>query len=253
MKPQHYMMLHRYATNAHGKHTRNATLHGRGYIVAPVVMLVEGVHNGSQGALYYPPEEMERAAMAWNTKPVVMYHPTSGSAATVVELENRMVGLVMNTRWDAGKLRAEAWLDAERLQTLAPEVAEALANNQQIEVSTGLYHDADPTPGMWNGEVYNFVARNHRPDHLALLPVGVGACNLVDGCGLLQLNHDGNEMNIHDDEPYVAPTMNFGESCGCGRGGPDGGAAAPQSRRVSVAEQVNNDAAGGGQGDGGRM
>mgnify|MGYP003674976161 CR=1 FL=1 len=253
------MIFNRYTTNTHGKHTRNATLHGREYIVAPVVMLVEGVHSGSMGPLYYPPEEMQRAAMAWNMKPVVMYHPVSGSATTLAELEARMVGMVMNTRWDGGKLRAEAWFDVERLHALAPEITQALANNEPIEVSTGLYHDADPTPGTWNGEAYQFVARNHRPDHLALLPNGVGACRLADGCGLLQLNEEQTKMKMfnadptaHTETPLLPPTMNFGTGCGCGTGLRDGGGVAPvvapQPSPVPNAQRANNSATGGNQG-----
>jgi hypothetical protein len=40
------------------------------------------------------------------------------------------------------------------------------------------------TDGDWNGIKYNSVAKNHRPDHLALLPGGVGACSVKDGCGI---------------------------------------------------------------------
>ena len=59
---------------------RYETLKGRPHIVAPVVMMVEGVHNGTNGPLYYPPEEFERATPAWNLKPVVVYHPTLNGA-----------------------------------------------------------------------------------------------------------------------------------------------------------------------------
>jgi hypothetical protein len=34
------------------------------------------------------------------------------------------------------------------------------------------------------GRPYNFVARNYRPDHLAILPDQRGACSIEDGCGL---------------------------------------------------------------------
>lgn len=233
------MMLERYTTNA-GRRTRMATLNGREYVVAPMVMLVVGVHNGSNGPLYYPSDELAKTQAAWNMRPVVVYHPAHGSATNPVELEARQVGMVMNARWDGRKLRAEAWLEADRLEQLAPEIAVALVEDQPVEVSTGLFTDNVYEPGVWNGKEYEYVARNHQPDHLALLPEGVGACNLSDGCGLLQLNEENTDMGHEtavtlppllfgnqdllttnrrggwgDDDVLPLPTLNFGTPCGC--------------------------------------
>ncbi len=174
--------------------TRRETLHGRSYIVAPMAMLTEGVHNGSGGPLYYPEQECRAAVQSWNMRPVVVYHPEiNGQGVSACDpdiLEKQQVGMVMNTVWD-GKLRAEAWLEENRLQQVDNRILNALDQNKMMEVSTGLFTDNEQEPGTWAGEPYTHIARNHRPDHLAILPDRVGACSIADGAGLLQLNEDG--------------------------------------------------------------
>jgi hypothetical protein len=179
---------------------RNETLQGRKYVVAPMVMLTEGVHNGSNGPLLYKEAECKRAVVAWNMKPIVVYHPEiNGKGVSACDqdiLEKQQVGMIMNTRWD-GKLRAEAWID-ENLATIVDDrVIAALEENKLMEVSTGLFIDNSGEPGEWNGAVYNAEAVNHQPDHLALLPDKIGACSIADGAGLLQLNEDAQSKGIN--------------------------------------------------------
>ena len=178
-------------TNLGNTALRKAKLHGRSYLVAPMAMMTEGVHNGSGGQLFYPASELRQAVPAWNMKPIVVYHPEIDgkgvSACNPDILERQQVGMVMNTRW-AGKQRAEAWIDEELAGRVDSRVLEALENNQMMEVSTGLFTANEDKQGTWNGKPYDAVARNHAPDHLALLPDKVGACSIADGAGLLQLN-----------------------------------------------------------------
>lgn len=170
---------------------RRERLHGREHVVAPMAMLTEGVHTGSNGPLLYRKEECARAVPAWNMKPIVVYHPEMNgrgvSACDPVVLEKQQVGVIMNTRWD-GKLRAEAWIDVSRATVVDPRVLAALEENRIMEVSTGLFTDNVGDAGEWEGIAYNAEARNHQPDHLALLPDKIGACSVADGAGLLQLN-----------------------------------------------------------------
>lgn len=206
-------------TYAYGPRMRHEQYQGKEYVVVPVAMLTEGVHNGSGGALYYPPEEMWRTAAAWNFKPVTLHHPNRNgqfvSAADPEVLERQQVGTVMNAAWADGKLRAEVWLDEDRMESLAPEILEALENDRTVEVSTGLFTDNVPAPGTWGGKNYDFVARNHQPDHLALLPQGAGACSVADGCGLLTNKENIMYQDHHiTGQPlfggHVAPTVNHG-------------------------------------------
>lgn len=174
---------------------RHETLNGRDYLVAPMVMLTVGVHNGSNGPLYYPREELAKTPVVWNMKPIVVYHPaTNGQGVTATDpdvLTTQSVGMVMHAKFVDGKLRAEAWLERGRLEAIDPRIVETLESGNLMEVSTGLFTDNVYEPGVHNGCDYDMVARNFRPDHLAILPDKVGACSIQDGAGLLQLNEAG--------------------------------------------------------------
>jgi len=175
------------------------------YLVAPMVMLTEGIHAGSNGPLFYPNEELSKTPQVWNNKPVVVYHPMApdGSGMSACDpdiLSNRGVGLIMNTHFEDGKLKAEAWLDESRANKIDERIAVAIEKNQVMELSTGLFTDNKNEPGEWNGEKYDVVARNFRPDHLALLPDLKGACSIEDGAGFLRLNAVPGQINIVDNE-----------------------------------------------------
>lgn len=171
---------------------RYETLQGRRYLVAPMAMITEGVHNGSGGPLLYRETELRKAVPAWNMKPIVVYHPAiNGQGVSACDpdiLEKQQVGMVMHSRWDKGKLRAEAWIEEDRAAVVDNRVLDALTSNKMMEVSTGLFTDSQGGGGEWAGKIYNAEAVNHQPDHLALLPDQVGACSIADGAGLLQMN-----------------------------------------------------------------
>ncbi len=177
---------------------RHETLEGREYYVVPVVMLTEGVHNGSEGPLLYPGEEIGKTPGVWDHKPIVVYHPPKGSACEPAVLNSRKVGMLLNTKYakgnakkkTLGKLTSEAWLEKSRLPLVDERLIGNLESGEVMEVSTGLYTDNEGPEGEWNGEMYQAIARNYRPDHLALLPDQVGACSIADGAGLLR-NQEG--------------------------------------------------------------
>lgn len=171
---------------------RNETLEGRSYLVVPMIMAVEGVLNGSTGGLYYPAEELAKVPQVWNHKPVVVYHPEmdgqSISACDPATIEEYKVGIIMNTMFDGRALRAEAWLEQERVTQVDKRVMEAVENSLMMELSTGLFTDVEETAGEFNGTSYAGIARNYRPDHLAILPDQIGACSIADGAGFLRVN-----------------------------------------------------------------
>lgn len=164
--------------------TRKEVLHGREHLVAPVVMLVEGVHNG----LYYPPTELAKFPEAWNGRPVPVQHPTKDGTPISCNdpdtIQKQTVGWVFNTKWDANKLRGEVWVDVDKCRQISPQALSMLQKGEALEISTGLFLENDGKPGEWNGEAYNATVCNFRPDHLALLPGGKGACCWGDGCGV---------------------------------------------------------------------
>lgn len=194
------MPFQRITANLVGAKKRYETLEGKQYLVVPTVMLTEGVHNGSQGPLYYKPEEMGKNPQTWNHKPVVLYHPSMGgegiTACDPNVIERQKVGLMFNTVY-ADKLKTETWLDEDKLKRISSDVLDRIKEGKSVEVSTGLFHDRDKTPGTWNGESYIGSVTNIQPDHLAILPDEVGACSIAKGAGLLR-NADGSELSYDD-------------------------------------------------------
>jgi len=182
---------------------RHDTMEGKEYLVAPMIMITEGVHVGSNGALYYPKEELSKTPAVWNHKPVVVYHPQANgvnvSACDPVILTNRKIGVIMNTKYEEGKLKAEAWLDPERMKKVDDRILDSIEKNQMMELSTGVYTDNESEEGDWNGEHYDAIARNYRPDHLALLPDLIGACSIEDGAGFLRLNEKNGVLTLDVD------------------------------------------------------
>lgn len=178
-----------------GGRIRYESLEGRDHIVVPTVMIVEGVLEGNSGPLMYPAAELAAAPQVWNHKPIVIGHPSEGTACLPHVLNNRKVGIILNTHWDAPKLRTEAWIDVKRCDGLDKSIIDKLQKLQKIEVSTGLYTENELSPGVWKGRKYAAIARNYRPDHLAILTNQVGACSIADGAGMLQLNSEDGTLS----------------------------------------------------------
>lgn len=185
---------------------RVAQHQGREHWVVPVVMMVEGVHHGSHGPLLYTADELARFPAAWNGIPVMIGHPHDEEGRNVSAndpevLDREVVGRVYNTRLNGDRLKAEAWVDAERLKALNTTAFDAIRNGRPLEVSVGVFTDEEETEGEWHGEQYSAVARNYRPDHLALLPDAEGACSWDDGCGIrnehFEIQKKGGNMKLN--------------------------------------------------------
>lgn len=199
--------MERLTFNIGGGAIRREDLKGRRHMVVPMVMLVEGVVPGSNGPLLYPGEEVERWAPSWNYRPIVSYHPEQNgqgvSACDPLILDTQEVGVTMNIVCDdqpntgLKRWRGQAWLDEERLQKIDSDTYDALMRNEKVEVSTGLYTENEQTPGEFKGESYTAIARNYKPDHLAILFGKQGACSVAQGAGLLQLNRAGG-VNVEE-------------------------------------------------------
>ena len=194
----------RFTWNLSTKLVRNDTLEGKSFVVVPMVMLVEGVHNGSNGPLFYPEEELQKTPETWNCKPVVVYHPEKGSACTPEVLNTRKIGVIMNAKYDKKKKRlvAEAWMEEAMVKKVDNRVWNAIEEHEPLELSTGVYTDNELTEGEWEGEKYIAIARNYRADHLAVLPDQTGACSLADGAGFIrnQLNVEFTQITPDDAE-----------------------------------------------------
>lgn len=185
--------LRRIVTNFSVSGIRRETYNGREYLVAPITLIVPGVLDGSDGPIYYPAEENHRSKDKWNGMPLMVYHPTDSygnlvSANAPGQREKACIGFLHNASVDeGGRLQADGWFDVSRTQAIDSRIYSALINRRPMEVSTGL--SVLKQPAMVNanhkGRMYQTIARNYEPDHLAILPDMQGACSVADGCGLL--------------------------------------------------------------------
>lgn len=181
-------------------------LGGRDHIVAPAVLMMEGVYAGSDGPLFYSADQLEKACPAWNNKPIVRNHPKDGdrfvSAADPSILDEFGVGLLLNTRWEDSKQKTECWFDEERARRIIPQELAKIEKGQKVELSTGLVVDGmTVNEAEHGGHKYTVEATNHRPDHLAILTDAEGACSCKRGCGVLansgQMSHDEMHRKLH--------------------------------------------------------
>lgn len=161
---------------------------GKRYLVAPVVMMVEGVHAGSRGPVYHPRQALASSVPLWEGRPVTIRHPQDPDgnyiSAQSEEAQRTIVGEVRNARMEEAKLKAELWLNEQRLLAVSPQALSHITQNLPLEVSTGVFSQDEAVAGEWNGEQYDSIAIQHEPDHLALLPGERGACSWQDGCGI---------------------------------------------------------------------
>jgi hypothetical protein len=182
------MSLEHYGINVNGYAVRSEMHQGRPHIIVPAVMLRQGVMAGSHGPLLHLIEDYGRFVGAWNGIPVTINHPQEDgmhiSANSPDVIDNQVVGRVYNAFIDGDKLKAEVWIDEGALQQISPEALTMIRCAAPMDVSVGVFTDDESVSGDWNGTEYQAIARNHRPDHLSLLPGGVGACSFSAGCGL---------------------------------------------------------------------
>ena len=185
---------------------------GREWLVTSASLIVPGVLKGSQGALYYPPDEIAANHWAWNGMPIVVGHPLKDgihvSARDPDILERFGIGHVYRANAN-GKLAAEAWFDVADVRNYDKRenthILSDLEAGKVVELSTGLETHNHPTEGTYNGVAYTHIARNYRPDHLALLLGEKGACSASDGCGF-NVNAD-NEPDLVDAVDSLLETL----------------------------------------------
>lgn len=183
--------MERLICNFAGK-PRQVILNGAEYLVAPLTMIVEGVLNGSDGPLYYPAEELSKNPTVWNGVWMVLNHPKKDgkyiSASEEGVIDEFGLGTVQNAVFveDGAKLVAEGWFEVERVRRIRPSLLNQIRNGGKTELSTGLAAKKEKAKSgaTFNGTPYTKIARDFRPDHLAILPDTTGACSLEDGCGV---------------------------------------------------------------------
>lgn len=164
-------------------------------VTFPVVAFVEGVRrpSGASGAGLFLASEFARALPSAQGMPVVFRHPTrDGHPVSVNDPPfdpgtGVPVGFLIAEEFQGGRMLAQAAMWLSKLRQAGPEAAavgEAIAAGQQVEVSIGHRSREHRSPGVFNGEAYDYAHTDIAFDHLALLPIGMpGACSCEMGCG----------------------------------------------------------------------
>jgi hypothetical protein len=143
---------------------------------------------------YVPAEEVVKFAEAWNGRSVPLLHPKRFGqpiSANSMDLWDDAPAMFWNAHIDGDALKGEFWVDiakAEKLGGEATLLLQRLRNNEAIDVSTGYFRDFIESPGTHDGKAYTGIARNLRPDHIAILLNETGACSWADGCGVPRIN-----------------------------------------------------------------
>lgn len=172
---------------------RFVEVNGRQFAIAPITILRSRVLEGSRGAIFYPAEENKKYEQQWNGRPLVATtHPrdkngTNISANTPEILKKQEIGRFYNSTVNQqGTNTGEGWFDVELTKKHDSRIWNALVNHQKIEVSTGLYNEVDEAPkdSSYDGVNYNYIAKDYKPDHIAILVGEKGACSITDGCGV---------------------------------------------------------------------
>lgn len=180
------------------------SFNGEEYYVFETTMIVEGVLNG----LLYPKEENEKFVSAWNGRPTTKNHPELNgeqvSANSPTILENTQLGLLFNTKYEHPELKSETWIKVDKYD-------DEIENT--TEVSTGLFVEVEKTSGTFNGVDYTGIARNYRPDHLALLTDTIGACSNENGCKIKTNDRESKNMAENIITTGSKFTCNEGEDC----------------------------------------
>jgi DNA-binding Xre family transcriptional regulator len=187
---------------------------GTEYLVAPVVAIKEGVLNGE----FVPASAIAQSAPNWEGIPLTVGHPQRngnfvGVSTNPEVLEEETIGVFKNVDVKEDSLVGELWIDVEKIQQTSEgkKALGILETGGNLEVSTGYFAESVPISGFFNGNEYGAKQRNITPDHLALLPSEVGACNWEDGCGAPRVNDDNN-LDEEEDGGDLMPVTNIKEA-----------------------------------------
>ena len=182
------LRAHKITIQVKGEDLERKRFRGEDHLIVPAVLVVEGVLND----LLYPADELKRNPEAWNGTPIPINHPTDDKgnfiSANTPEQLAKCIGTVFNARFNKDATVSDLWLNEAKLKAAAPEIHKKILDGEMVELSTGLVVEIETQEGDFQGNSFTGIARNHAPDHLALLPDDVGACSIEDGCGCPRVN-----------------------------------------------------------------
>jgi hypothetical protein len=175
------------------------SLENEDHLVFPVVALIgNSVIQASNAPApeYIPLDVIISSLSSWGSRPVIcgakQGHPKKNNrAVSAIDPEifsSSKVGTIFNPSVNEnGKLIFEVWVSLERCAEIGGDAETAREKIQSasevINVSIGAAVEVREEQGSINGKDYSAVWESIEGDHLALLPVGLGACSVDMGCG----------------------------------------------------------------------
>lgn len=125
-----------------------------------------GEHGLDPDKIYYAyrsGEELEKAKGTFNGMPLLILHKQDSADAPLKELRVGSIGTT--PQWDAPYL--------DNALTVTDKAAiDQIMDDTLKEISCGYFFEPDFTPGFFNGVHYDFVMRNIRGNHVALVKEG---------------------------------------------------------------------------------
>lgn len=181
---------------------------GREYLVIPSYTLPDNVV--MNGGLYLK-NEIDASYQTLEDTPAPVSHPMDGdkyiSAYHPKAINAYYAGAYnRNVRREGNRVYLEKWVDTEfaKNSVKGRELLDAVAKKQPIHTSTGILLEREP---VTNGDGYDWIARNMRFDHDAILINETGAATPAQGVGLMVNVADAvqvNEKDVLSDDSYGA-------------------------------------------------
>ena len=158
---------------AHPWQLMNGNMRATGTIIR------QGVFCGSQGCILHTAESIKNSVPNWQNVPVTINHPMIGNTlVSIREKPDAIIGHLENPQFRNGALMADIVIT-----TQDHNILQQLQNTR--EVSIGVFTEEILASGTYNGKGYSAISQFYKPDHLALLPDGEGACSWERGeCGI---------------------------------------------------------------------
>lgn len=187
-------------TTVNNADIRTETYNGREYMVIPSYTLPDNVvMNGG----LYPKSEIDSSYLTLEDTPAPVGHPMVNgkyvSAYSPYGWPEHNAGAVnRNVAREGNRVKLEKWVDIEyaKNSAIGQQLLDAVAKKQPIHTSTGIMLEREPAT---NGDGYDWIARNMKFDHDAILINETGAATPEQGVGLMVNVADAKPVTVSDD------------------------------------------------------
>jgi len=133
-------------------------------IVIPAVFARETVLPYPNGKAYRPASELQDSLFTFEGAFLI---PGEHPKTMILTKPKTVIGRARNLQWDAVERKAKGEVVLNKKKADAQFVTDVKSGAKR-DVSIGFLHEEDWTPGVFNGEKYDYVQRNILVDHIAV-------------------------------------------------------------------------------------